>query len=309
MLMDLKEIRTKLLKRKQIYLMLALPVALTAVLVYYPLWWWVVAFKFYALGQKVSSTEWAGLYHFKIFFAGGNKDWIYLLRNTLGMNILSMLANIFGAMILAIVFHETCFKKTAKVVQTVAFFPFFISWVILYAVVYSLFSVSNGIANIFLLNHGIIQEPIELLSDPRYSWPLIVVLNTWKTVGYSSIIYLAAISGIPTDQYEAGEIDGVGRFGRIFHITIPNLLPTITVLLIMNSGWIFSSNLELYFLFTNAINYRNMEVFDMYIYRYGIKLMNYPYAVAVGIIKTFVSILMIVLANITAKRLTGKGIL
>ena len=289
--------------------MLLLPVALTAVLVYYPLWWWVIAFKFYALGQEVSAAKWAGFYHFKTFFAGSNNDWIYLFRNTLGMNILSMLANIFGAMILAILFHETCFKKTAKVVQTVSFFPFFISWVIVYAIVYSLFSVSNGIVNIYLLNNEIIKEPIELLSDQRYSWFLIVMLNTWKSVGYSSIIYLAAISGIPTDQYEAGEIDGVRRFGRIYHITIPNLLPTITVLLILNSGWIFSSNLEQYFLFTNAVNYKTMEVFDMYIYRYGIKLLNYPYAVAVGIIKTFMSIAMIILANITAKKLSGKGIL
>ena len=289
--------------------MLILPVALTAVLVYYPLWWWVIAFKFYALGQEVSEAKWAGFYHFKTFFAGSNNDWIYLFRNTLGMNILSMLANIFGAMTLAILFHETCFKKTAKVVQTVSFFPFFISWVIVYAIVYSLFSVSNGIVNIYLTNNEILKEPIELLSDKRYSWFLIVMLNTWKSVGYSSIIYLAAISGIPTDQYEAGEIDGVRRFGRIVHITIPNLLPTISVLLILNSGWIFSSNLEQYFLFTNAVNYKTMEVFDMYIYRYGIKLLNYPYAVAVGIIKTFMSIAMIILANITAKRLSGKGIL
>ena len=307
--MDLQEIRNRLNKRKQIYFMLLLPVALTAVLVYYPLWWWVIAFKFYALGQEVSEAKWAGFYHFKTFFAGSNNDWIYLFRNTLGMNILSMLANIFGAMTLAILFHETCFKKTAKVVQTVSFFPFFISWVIVYAIVYSLFSVSNGIVNIYLTNNEIIKEPIELLSDKRYSWLLIVLLNTWKSVGYSSIIYLAAISGIPTDQYEAGEIDGVRRFGRIVHITIPNLLPTISVLLILNSGWIFSSNLEQYFLFTNAVNYKTMEVFDMYIYRYGIKLLNYPYAVAVGIIKTFMSIAMIILANITAKRLSGKGIL
>lgn len=289
--------------------MLALPVALTAAFVYYPLWWWVIAFKFYSLGQQINNAPWAGLYHFKTFFAGSGRDWIYLLRNTLGMNVLSMLANIFGAMVLSVLFHETFFKRSAKVSQTISFFPFFISWVIVYAIVYSLFSVSNGIINVYLLDRGIIKEPIELLSDPKYSWALIILLNTWKSIGYSTIIYLASISGIPAEQYEAAEIDGVRRLGRIFYITIPNLLPTITILLILNSGWIFSSSIEQYFLFTNAINYKTMEVFDMYIYRYGIKLMNYPYATAVGIIKTLVSITMIVIVNNVAKRVSGRGIL
>ena len=179
----------------------------------------------------------------------------------------------------------------------------------MYAIVYSLFSVSNGIVNVFLIDRGIMDEPIELLSDPKYSWLLIILLNTWKSIGYSTIIYLASISGIPTEQYEAAEIDGVRRFGRIFYITIPNLIPTITILLILNSGWIFSSSIEQYFLFTNPVNYKTMEVFDMYIYRYGIKLMNYPYATAVGIIKTLVSITMIMLVNNIAKRLSGRGIL
>ena len=307
--MDLHNLGQRIARRKHIYFMLALPVILTAIFVYYPLWWWVIAFKFYSIGQQVANSEWAGFYHFKEFFAGSDQDWLRLLRNTLGMNILSMLANIFGAMVLSILFHETFFKRSAKVVQTISFFPFFISWVIVYAIVYSLFSVSNGIINIYLTNRDILKKPIELLSDSRYSWPLIIILNTWKSVGYSSIIYLASISGIPTEQYEAAEIDGVRRFGRILYVTIPNLIPTITILLIMNSGWIFSSSIEQYFLFQNSVNYKTMEVFDMYIYRYGIKLLNYPYATAVGILKTFVSITMILIVNNIAKRLSGRGIL
>jgi putative aldouronate transport system permease protein len=134
------------------------------------------------------------------------------------------------------------------------------------------------------------------------------VVNTWNSLGYNSVIFIATIAGIPGEQYEASEIDGAGRFGKIFYITIPNMLPTLVVLLIMNSGWIFNSGLDQYFMFTNPTNLSTMDVFDYYIYRYGLKLFNYSYATAVGIIKTLVSFVLLVVVNRLSKEFSGKAI-
>jgi putative aldouronate transport system permease protein len=134
-------------------------------------------------------------------------------------------------------------------------------------------------------------------------------MNLWKSLGYNGVIFLAAISGISPDEYEAAEIDGANRWQKIRHVTVPNLMPTLTVLLIMNSGWILNSNFDMYFLFTNATNWPRMEVLDMYIYKYGLALGNYPYATAVGIMKTFVSIFILLVVNRLSKNITGRSIL
>jgi putative aldouronate transport system permease protein len=300
--------RSKLYRHRYLYLMVLPAVILVALFSYVPLFGWIIAFKNYQIGLSMWTAEWIGFEQFKNFLLQGN-DYVYLLRNTLVMNVSTIIVNLFSAMTFAILLNELKAKRFARIVQTVSFFPFFISWVIVYSIANALFGISTGAVNQTLVNWGILSKGLDILGDPRYAWGLIIFMSLWKYIGYNGVIFIAAISSIPQEQYEAAEIDGATRFQKIIYITIPGLMSTFIVLLIMNSGWILNSNFDLFFLFTNANNWTRMEVLDMYIFKYGLQLTNYPYATAVGMIKTIVSILILISVNQAAKRATGRGIL
>jgi putative aldouronate transport system permease protein len=280
---------------------------LTFIFCYLPLTGWSIAFTEYRLGNGQFSGAFTGLRQFRRFLFE-SADFGYLLRNTLVMNVSAVIINLIVAVLFSIMLQELPLKGLSKALQTVTFFPFFISWVIAYSVVWALFAVRSGAINQFLVGHGIIGTGINILGDPKYSWGLIIVLAMWKWTGYNSVIFLAAISGIPQEEYEAAAIDGAGRFRKMYHITFKNMLPTLAILLIMNSGWILNSNLEEFFVFTNATNLQTMEVLDMYIYKFGLRNLNYSYATAVGILKTFVSIVLVWAANFGSKKISGASI-
>jgi putative aldouronate transport system permease protein len=288
--------------------MVAPAILLVVLFSYIPLFGWLIAFKNYQIGLSLWKAKWTGTEQFTSFLLQGN-DYIYLLRNTLVMNVASIIVNLVTAVLFAILLNELRTKKFARLIQTVSFFPFFISWVIVYSIMNALFGVSTGAVNQTLVSWGIVSDGLDILGDPRYAWTLIILISLWKYLGYNGVIFIAAIASISQEQYEAVEMDGASRFQKIVFITIPNLTPTLVVLLIMNSGWILNSNFDLFFLFTNPSNWPRMEVLDMYIYKYGLQLTNYPYATAVGIIKSLVSILILLSVNQVAKRFTGRGIL
>ncbi|WP_146762388.1 ABC transporter permease subunit [Paenibacillus contaminans] len=297
----------KILRQRYLLLMLLPALLLVFVFSYVPLAGWMIAFKKYQVGLSVWDAKWSGFAQFKNFFMQSS-DYVYLLRNTLAMNMMVIVANLSFGLLFALLLNEIRSRAFVKVIQTVSFFPFFISWVIVYSLTHALFAPTTGIVNDLLVGWGILDEGLNILGDKKYAWALIVGLEAWKSVGYISIIFIAAISAIPTDQYEAASIDGASRYAKIWHITIPNLLPTLVVLLILNSGWILNSNFEQYFMFTNPTNWEKMEVFDMYIYKFGLKQLNFPYSTAVGIVKSVVSIFIILAVNAFSRRVTGKGI-
>jgi putative aldouronate transport system permease protein len=298
----------RLFRYRYLYLM-AIPAVIHIFLFsYVVLAGWIIAFKNYRAGKTIWSAEWVGLEKFKDFFLLSN-DYIFLLRNTLIMNLGSLFIGLLAAFVFAILLNEIRSRFFAKLVQTATFFPFFISWVIIYAFMNSLFAPSTGAVNELLISWGWISDPIELLGDQKYSWTLMIGLETWKGLGYNSIIFLAAIAGIPSEQYEAAEVDGAGRFWKAVHVTVPNMMPTLIVLLILNSGWILNSNFDQYFLFTNSNNWETMQVLEMYIYRYGLQLLNYPFATAVGIMKSVVSVLLVIGVNALSKRVNDQSIL
>lgn len=274
---------------------------------YLPLSGWYLAFSDYKLGGSIFGGQWVDLKYFKKILMESS-DLEYLVRNTLVMNGVSMLLNIAVALAFAIMLKEFFWKPGAKAVQTVAFFPYFVSWTIIYSVASALLSVNSGAINQALVRAGILSEGWNVLGDAKYSWGLIIVLNLWKTAGYNTVIFLSAIAGIPMEQYEAAALDGAGRIQQITHITLPNLLPTASVLLIMNAGWILNSNLEQFFVFQNATNWSKMEVLDMYIYKFGLKMLDFSYATAMSIIKTIVSILMLLVVNAITKKLNRVSI-
>jgi putative aldouronate transport system permease protein len=302
-----QNIRSKLIRNKFPLLMLLPAFILTFIFAYLPLSGWVLAFTDYRIGGGIFSGKFAGLKFFKRFLFESS-DFGYLIRNTLVINVSAVIVNLAIAIIFSIMLHELRFRWLSKTLQTVTFFPYFISWVISYSVVWALFAVRSGAINEFLLNQGIIKTGFNVLGDPKYSWGLMIFMAMWKYTGYNSVIFLATISGIPQEEYEAAAIDGAGRFRLIYHVTFMNMLPTVAILLIMNSGWILSSNLEQFFIFTNATNMQTMEVLDMYIYKFGLRNLNYSYATAVGILKTIVSFLLVFLANYGSKKLKGSSI-
>lgn len=306
------QVRRSLLKRaynqRYLYLMILPAIALIIAFSYLPLFGWVIAFVNYRPGFSLWQSQWTGFEQFRAFFMQ-SEDYIYVLRNTLVMNVGALFFNLASAFFFTILLNEIRVKLFGKIVQTATFFPFFVSWVIIYTLVSALFAPSSGAVNEMLVSWGILEEGLNILGDKKYSWPLMILLSNWKYLGYNAVIFLAAIAAISHEEYEAADIEGANRFQKIRYITIPNLLPTAIVLLILNSGWVLNSSLESFFLFTNTANWETMEVFDVYIYKFGLQLLNYPYATAVGIMKTFASILLLLTVNNIAKKTTGKSIL
>lgn len=297
---------TRILRQRQLYLM-ALP-GFLAVLVftYVPLFGWWMAFTKYQIGKPMFEAPWVGLKYFIEFFtdsAGAGN----VIINTVVMNVASLLLGLVLSMAFAVFLKEVRWKNYRRFVQSASFFPYFMSWVIVYAVIYALFC-SDGAVNTSLFALGLIDKPINVLGNPDTSWGLIICVNIWAVLGYDSVMFIAAIAGIPEEQYEAARIDGATRFQEIRHITIPNLLPTLVVLLILGSGSIFNSYLDQFFIFTNTLNISTMEVFDYYIYRFGLKLGSYSYATAVGIIKTFVGIVLLIGVNWLSRKFTERSL-
>ena len=297
----------KMFRQRYAYIMLMPALVCTILFSYFTISGWIMAFTDYRVGKSMWKAPWTGLKQFKAFFLDSG-DALAILRNTLVMNVLSIIIGLGMAFIFAILLNEVKWRTFSKLVQSASFFPYFMSWVILYAVIYSMFSMGSGAFNETLVSMGIIKEPSNILGDASYSWFLIVTVNTWCSLGYNSVRFIATIAGIPKELYEACEMDGAGRFARIAYVTIPNMIPTLIVLLIMNSGWIFNSGLDQYFVFTNPTNISTMEVFDYYIYRYGMKLFNYSYATAVGIVRTIVSFMLLIVVNRLSRKYSGKSI-
>lgn len=298
---------TRMFRQRYSYIMLLPALICTIIFSYLPLSGWIMAFTDYKVGKSMWSASWVGLREFKSFFVDSGEA-VSVITNTLVMNVFSLIVGLGTAFIFAILLKEIQWPRFGKLVQSITFFPYFMSWVILYAVIYSLFSRGSGAVNQTLVSMGLLKEPLNILGDASYSWILIILVNTWNSLGYNSVIFIATIAGIPGEQYEAAEIDGAGRFSKIRYITVPNMTPTLIVLLIMNSGWIFNSGLDQYFMFTNPTNISTMQVFDYYIYNYGLKLFNYSYATAVGIVKTLVSIVLLIIVNKLSAKYSGKAI-
>ena len=266
-----------------------------------------IAFSEYKVGGSLFGGKFVGLDFFRKVLSR-TQILPKLITNTLAINLSSLLLGTFIPLILAILLSEIRWKRGAKVVQTVTFFPYFISWTIAYALCTALLSVNSGVFNQVLVKYGILQQGINILGESRYAWGMMIFIGLWKGFGYTMVIYLSSISGISQELYEAAALDGVNAFQRIRHITIPSLLPTVSVLLIMNAGWVLGSNLEQYFIFMNVTNMAKLETLDMYIYRYGLGLMDFSFATAMNLVKTVVSVSILLFVNWLSKHFTDRAI-
>jgi putative aldouronate transport system permease protein len=295
----------KLSRQRYLFFMLLPTLVLISIFTYKPVTYWVVAFTDYRVGKGYFSGKWNNFRAFIDFFRDSH-DAGRIIFNTLSINLSSLAVNILASLVFAILLNEIRTRWIKTAVQTFSLLPFCISWVSGYSLFLVFLSVNSGLLNNFMVKWGIVKEGINFLGDPKFALPLIVFSNLWKGLGYNTIIYLATIAGIEQEQYESAEIDGAGRWGKIWHITLPSLTATMGIILILNSGWILSSNMDQFMQFTKPTNLAAMEVFDMYVYRYGLKLMRITYATAVGICKTIVSIVLIILSNTLYHKLTER---
>ncbi len=267
---------------------------------YVPIWGWLMAFQNYWPGKSILQQTWVGLENFRLLFS--DAVFYQVLRNTLAMSIIKLVLGTVSSIILALMLNEVRIMWFKKSVQTISYLPHFISWVVAANLVRDALSTDGGIINEVLMRLGIIKQPIMFLGIPALFWWIIGVSHVWKEVGWGAIIYLAAIAAIDPTLYESAMIDGAGRLKQMWYITLPSIRPTISVLLIMNLGWVLSAGFEQQYLLQNGRVIDYARVFTIYELDYGIKMMRYSFATAVGIFRSVVSLILVFSANQLAKR-------
>ena len=273
---------------------------------YYPLYGWVYAFYDYRPPRPFSDAEFVGLKWFKSLVENDIKinQLLQVLKNTFAMSAIT-LGTSWLPMFFAVFLNEIKCVPFRKFVQTVTTLPNFISWVLVYSVAFSLFN-STGMINTLLTNLGLIEEPILLLQSSEHVWLTQWLWLTWKNLGWSAIMYIAGISSIDDELFQAAKVDGATRMQIIRHITIPSLLPTFFVLLMMNIGNFLSNGMEQYYVFQNAFNKEHIQVLDLYVYNLAMGSGSYSVSVALSMLKSVVSVILLVTAN-TVSKLTRGG--
>ncbi len=291
----------------QLYALLALPLLYLLIFKYIPMIYIQIAFKKYSIVESVWKLPLAKNHGFEYFIkAFKSKDFILALRNTVGLNLLDLVIGFPAPIIFALILNELCFKRFKKVVQTIAYMPHFLSWVIIYGLALQLFAPSTGFINMILNNLG--MESVPFLNESRHWVATYAGLGVWQNFGWGSIVYLAAIAGISPELYEAASVDGAGRFKKMWHITLPGIKPTIVVLLVMNLGNILGSNFDRPFALQNNLVMDVANVISTYVYKVGIKGLQFSLTTAVGLFQSVVGVFFLLMANWIARKLGERGI-
>lgn len=277
---------------------------------YLPLHGWIYAFFNYKPGRPLFSCEFVGFQYFTQMFADkyAFEDIIRVIRNTFAMSFLGILTSPLP-MIFAIFLAELKCMPFRKVVQTLTTVPNFISWVLVYSVAYAMFSVNDGMINRLLVGLGLVEEGINFLASSDHVWLTMWLWGTWKGLGWNAIMYIAALAGIDQEQYEAAEVDGASRLQKIWYITVPGLLPTFFVLLLMSIANLINNGMEQYFVFQNAMNKEYIVVLDLYVYNQGMTGYNYSFATAISMLKSIISVTLLFIANGMSRVFRGESVI
>ena len=291
----------------QLYLMLLVPVVFVIVFKYAAYPGLRIAFMDYKPAKGYAGSKWVGFQTFEKIFR--DKDFIRALKNSLAFNFLDLLVGFPVPIILALLLNELRFDRYKKVSQTILYLPHFLSWVIIASVALNLFKPETGLVNILLRNMGTIDQGIPFLTE-KWHWAVTyLIIGVWQNMGWGSIIYLAAITGIDAELYEAATIDGAGRLRKIWNVTLPCIRGTMVTLLIMNLGRVMGSNFE------RLDSFGNVQVKDfqyqlaIYIYEKGLAGSNFSRATAVGLFQSLVGLLLVLAADWTSKKLGEDGLL
>lgn len=292
---------TKFKKQYRLQLIM-IPMTIWAILIFYiPILGNVIAFQDYSIGKGIFNSPWVGLKHFVSFLT--NRYTLQLIRNTLAMSLMGLVFGTVCAIFLALVINEIGNMKVKKTVQTISYIPHFISMGICANIFIQILG-RRGLMNNILQGTGLLDQPFAFLEEEHLFWIIMTVQIVWKEVGWNAIIYLAAITGISSDIYEAAAIDGAGRLQRIFYITLPSIAPTIIILLIMDFAKIFNGGFEQQLLMFNSSVMDYAEVISTYVYKRGMGAADFSFATAVGMFQSIISIILLVLLNKFSKKVT-----
>ncbi len=291
----------------QLYMLLMIPVIFVIIFKYAAYPGLRIALMDYKPAKGYDGSKYVGLQQFQKILK--DKDFFLAFGNSMAFNLLDLFLGFPAPIILALMLNELCFNRFKRVSQTILYLPHFLSWVIIASVALNLFKPESGLINIFLRNAGIIDKGIPFLTE-KWHWAVTYLLiGIWQNMGWGTIIYLAAITGIDPALYEAATIDGAGRFGRIWHVTLPGIRATMVTLLIMNLGRIMGSNYERLSAFGNVNVHDFQYQFAIYIYEKGLAGGNYSRATAVGLFQSISGLILVLLADRTAKMLGDDGLL
>lgn len=300
-------------KKYKLFLMMLPFLVAVFLFSYLPLYGWSYAFFNYKFGVPMSEQEFVGFKWFtELITNQGHRDNIIrVMKNTFGMSGLGLLTS-WMPMAFAIFLNEIGNARFKKFVQIFTTLPNFISWALVFSFAMALFAMDTGIFSKFMLGIGAIDQPVAWLNSGEHIWLKMWAWGTWKGLGWGAIMYLAAISGIDQELYEAAQVDGAGRWAKIRYITLPGLLPTFFVLLMLNISNILSNGMDQYLAFQNSMNKNTIEVLDLYVYNITIASGGttlYSFATAIGILKTIVSVTLLFSANFVSKKLRGESIM
>ena len=272
---------------------------------YIPMGGLIIAFKEYSPFKGIWASPWVGLEQFRKFF--GTADFTRLLYNTLGISLLQLFLYFPAPIILSLFLNEVRHSGYKRVVQTLVYVPHFVSWVIVASLTYQLFNVTDGVMNVIYkaISGG---QTFDILSQASTFWALIVGQDIWRETGYGTIVFLAALSSVDQELYEAARVDGAGRWRLMWHITLPAIRGTIIMMLILRVGGILNTGYEQIFLMRNDLNIARAEVFDTYIYTKGIRSGQYSFSTAAGMFKSIVGMIMVLLSDRVAKAFGESGL-
>ena len=273
---------------------------------YFPIWGWLMAFQNYTPAKGIFGSNWIGLNNFKEAFT--DRNFINAIINTLNISVLRISLGFLSAILLALMLNEVkniLFKRT---VQTISYLPYFISWVVASSIVYMALSPNDGIVNTILTGLGLIEKPIPFLGEPKFFYGIVGASHVWKNVGWNAIIYLAAMTGVDQELYEAAAVDGAGRLRRIWSITLPSILPTIKILLVMAIGTLMTTSFEHIYLLSNPSNISASRTIEVYVYAYAMRGGRFSYGTAIGMFNSTIAITLIMISNWVSKRIDGYGI-
>lgn len=291
-------------KKISLYIMLFIPIIYFIVFHYLPLGGIVVAFKQYNIFQGIWDSPWVGLAHFKEVFASG--EFRTALKNTIVLNLGELFITFPFPIVLAVLLNEMSNQRMKKLTQTVLYLPHFLSMVVIAGIVYQVFGTSGIVNNVLSSFH---IGPVNFVGDSSKWRAIYWGTGIWMGAGYGMIVYLAAMAGINVELYDAAYMDGAGRWKRIWHVTLPQIRPTVVTMTIMNVGKILSISFERPYLMGNVLVQDVSSVISTYVYSVGLQVGRYDFATAVGLFQSIVAVCMVVAANQVAKRLGEEGIM
>ena len=296
---------TSLIEQREMWLLCVPIIAWVLLFCYYPMYGLLMAFVNYTPGKQIWECGFVGLKYFKQFI-NGNDFW-RILRNTLAMSGLNITVGFIAPILFAFMLNELGNPKVKKLVQTASYLPHFISWVVAGTMVTTVLG-TDGVVNDVLLGLGVTKTRIQFLQKGEWYWWIITIVNIWKSLGWSAIIYLSAMAGVSEELCEAGAIDGMGRLGIAIHITLPAILPTIVLLWIMQVGNVLSAGFDQHLIIGNTMTQRYWEVIATYTYRYGVQNGYYSLGTAVSLMKSVIGFVLVLITNAIARKVGDVGL-